>query len=80
LTTSFPHLYAALGVHLGNAFPLHKPGIIDPKNWTTCQVKKSCIMEVNIMPKEKRHRAQFKLKVALKAAGGSKTLCQLASE
>jgi len=37
-------------------------------------------VEVNIMPKGKRHRAQLKLKVALKAAGSSKTLCQLVSE
>ena len=32
------------------------------------------------MPKEKRHRAQFKFKVALEAAKGTKTLSQLASE
>ena len=32
------------------------------------------------MPKGKRHRAQFKFKVALEAAKGTKTLSELASE
>jgi transposase-like protein len=37
-------------------------------------------VEVNSMPKGKRHSAQFKLKVALAAAKGTKTLSELASE
>jgi hypothetical protein len=37
-------------------------------------------VEVNSMPKGKRHSAQFKFKVALAAAKGDKTLSELASE
>jgi putative transposase len=37
-------------------------------------------VEVNEMPKRKQHSAQFKFKVALEAAKGTKTLSQLASE
>jgi len=37
-------------------------------------------VEVHIMPKGKRHSAQFKFKVALEAAKEIKTLGQLASE
>jgi transposase-like protein len=36
-------------------------------------------MEVSYMPKGKRHSAQFKFRVALEAAKGSKTLAELAS-
>jgi putative transposase len=37
-------------------------------------------VEVKFMPKGKRHSAQFKFKVALAAAKGTKTLSELASE
>jgi transposase-like protein len=37
-------------------------------------------VEVNFMPTGKRHSAQFKFKVALEAAKGTKTLSELASE
>jgi transposase-like protein len=37
-------------------------------------------VEVNSMPKGKRHSAQFKFKVALAAAKGNTTLSELASE
>jgi putative transposase len=37
-------------------------------------------VEVNFMPKGKRHSAQFKFKAALEAAKGTKTLSELASE
>ena len=37
-------------------------------------------MEVNLMPKGKRHSAEFKFKVALEAAKGTRTLSELASE
>ena len=37
-------------------------------------------MEDNIMPKRKRRSAQFKFKVALEAARGTKTLNELSSE
>jgi transposase-like protein len=37
-------------------------------------------VEVSYMPKGKRHSAQFKFKVALEAAKGTKTLTELASQ
>jgi putative transposase len=37
-------------------------------------------VEDNIMPKRKRRSAQFKFKVALEAARGTKTLSELSSE
>jgi transposase-like protein len=37
-------------------------------------------VEVNLMPKGKRHSAEFKFKVALEAAKGTRTLSELASE
>jgi len=37
-------------------------------------------VEVNLMPKRKRRSAQLKLKVALEAAKGTKTLSELSSE
>jgi transposase-like protein len=37
-------------------------------------------VEVSYMPKGKRHSAQFKFKVALEAAKGTKTLSELASQ
>ena len=37
-------------------------------------------VEVNSMPKGKRHSAQFKFKVALAATKGNQTLSELASE
>jgi len=37
-------------------------------------------VEVNFMPKGKRHSAQFKFKVALETAKGTKTLSELAGE
>lgn len=37
-------------------------------------------MEVNARPKGKHHSAQFKFKVALEAAKGTRTLNELASE
>ncbi len=55
--------------------------VIDPKNWTTCQLKivyQVQYEEVNQMSERKRHSAQFKFKVALEAAKESKTLNQLA--
>jgi transposase-like protein len=37
-------------------------------------------VEVNLMPKRKRRSAEFKFKVALEAAKGTKTLSELSSE
>jgi putative transposase len=37
-------------------------------------------VEVNLMPKGKRHGAQYKFKVALEAAKGTRTLNELGSE
>jgi transposase-like protein len=37
-------------------------------------------VEVNVMPKGKRHSAEFKFKVALEAAKGTRTLSELASQ
>jgi transposase-like protein len=37
-------------------------------------------VEVNLMPKRRRRSAEFKFKVALEAAKGSKTLSELSSE